>query len=152
MVQEAVFLDRRLRLSGRHSGGRGVRTYTAGPYGLAVKAGVRCLVAGRRSRPRLSRADRVHSARPPDDPVRRRDGVELAGVWEKVRRRVEERPEGGIDVMVRLRRERLGVFRRTAASRIAELPDGGGDGGGEGGTARLSYPVPRAARQPDGGG
>jgi predicted DNA-binding transcriptional regulator YafY len=145
VLQDAVFLDRRLWLRYRHSGERDPRTYTVDPYGLVAKAGTWYLVADRRARPRLFRADRVHAARLLDDPVRRRDGVELADIWEELRRRVEERPEDGIDVTVRLPRERLDMFRRMAASQITELP--ADDGESTWVTARLSYPVLRAVRQ-----
>ncbi|OXY90809.1 helix-turn-helix transcriptional regulator [Streptomyces diastatochromogenes] len=145
VLQDAVFLDRRLRLRYRHSGEREPRTYTVDPYGLVAKAGVWYLVADRRGAPRLFRADRVRSARLLDDPVRRRAGVELADVWEVLRRQVEERPEDGIDVTVRIRRERLDMFQRMAAAQLTELPDD--DGESEWVTARLSYPVLRAVRQ-----
>jgi predicted DNA-binding transcriptional regulator YafY len=145
VLQDAVFLDRRLRVRYRHSGEREPRTYTVDPYGLVAKAGVWYLVADRRARPRLFRADRVRSARLLDEPVRRRAGVELADVWEVLRRQVEERPEDGIDVTVRVRRERLDMFQRMAAAQLTELPDD--DGESEWVTARLSYPVLRAVRQ-----
>lgn len=126
-LQDAVFADRRLRLRYRHSGERETRTYTVDPYGLVAKAGVWYLVADRRGLPRLFRADRVHSAALLDDPVKRRPGVELADAWEVLRRRVEERP-GGIDVTVRVRRDRLDLFcaadgpvsRRTPRGRRRE--------------------------------
>ncbi|UXY30080.1 helix-turn-helix transcriptional regulator [Streptomyces sp. HUAS TT20] len=148
VLQDAVFADRRLRLRYRHSGEREARTYTVDPYGLVAKAGVWYLVADRRARPRLFRADRVRSARLLDDPVRRRSGVELADVWEVLRRQVEERP-AGIDVTVRVRRDRLDMFQRVAASSLTELPDGEGDEEGDEGwvTARLSYPFLPATRQ-----
>ncbi|MFJ9868796.1 helix-turn-helix transcriptional regulator [Streptomyces sp. NPDC101165] len=145
VLQDAVFSDRRLKLRYRHSGEREPRTYTVDPYGLVAKAGVWYLVADRRGAPRLFRADRVRSARLLDDPVRRRSGVELADVWEVLRRHVEERPEHGIDVTVRIRRERLDMFQRMAASQLTELPDD--DGESDWVTARLTYPVLRAVRQ-----
>jgi predicted DNA-binding transcriptional regulator YafY len=113
-LQDAVFADRRLRLRYRHSGERATRTYTVDPYGLVVKAGVWYLVADRRGRPRLFRADRVHSAALLDDPVKRRPGVELADDWKALRRQVEERADG-IDVTVRGRRDRLDLFSRLMA-------------------------------------
>ncbi|MFI8242081.1 helix-turn-helix transcriptional regulator [Streptomyces sp. NPDC085866] len=145
VLQDAVFSDRRLKLRYRHSGEREPRTYTVDPYGLVAKAGVWYLVADRRGAPRLFRADRVRSARLLDDPARRRPGVELADVWEVLRRQVEERPEDGIDVTVRIRRERLDMFQRMAAAQLTELPDD--DGESDWVTARLSYPVLRAVRQ-----
>ncbi|MGW2233598.1 helix-turn-helix transcriptional regulator [Streptomyces sp. NPDC001759] len=144
VLQDAVFADRRLRLRYRHSGEREPRTYTVDPYGLVSKAGVWYLVADRRTEPRLFRADRVRSATVLDDPVRRRPGVELADVWEVLRRQVEERP-GGLDVTVRVRRDRLDMFLRLNAPQLARLPDT--DGEGEWVTVGLSYGVVGEARQ-----
>lgn len=144
VLQDAVFTDRRLRLRYRHSGQSAVRTYTVDPYGLVSKAGVWYLVADRRATPRLFRADRVRSATVLDDPVRRRAGVELADVWEVLRRQVEDRP-GGLEVTVRVRRDRLGMFQRMTAASLVGLPDD--DGTSEWVTARLSYGIVREARQ-----
>nr|BFD82565.1 YafY family protein [Streptomyces sp. Xyl84] len=144
VLQDAVFTDRRLRLRYRHGGDAKPRTYTVDPYGLVAKAGVWYLVADRRGEPRLFRADRVRSARLLDEPVRRRPGVALADAWEVLRRRVEERP-GGLDVTVRVRRERLDMFLRLYGPSLAEHPDEGGEG--EWVTARLSYASVRAVRQ-----
>ncbi|MGW2421862.1 helix-turn-helix transcriptional regulator [Streptomyces sp. NPDC001709] len=144
VLQDAVFSDRRLRLRYRHSGEREPRNYTVDPYGLVAKAGVWYLVADRRGAPRLFRADRIRSARPLDEPVRRRPGVELANAWEVLRRQVEER-EGGIEVTVRVRREWLDMFRRVAAAELTALSDD--DGESEWVSARLSYPMLRAVRQ-----
>ncbi|MFF9243074.1 helix-turn-helix transcriptional regulator [Streptomyces sp. NPDC014801] len=144
VLQDAVFADRRLRLRYRHSGASEPRTYTVDPYGLVSKAGVWYLVADRRGAPRLFRADRVRSATLLDDPVRRRPGVELADVWEVLRRQVEERP-GGLEVVVRVRRDRLDMFLRLTASALVALPDD--DGRGDWVTARLSYGVVAETRQ-----
>ncbi|MFJ3235365.1 helix-turn-helix transcriptional regulator [Streptomyces sp. NPDC086787] len=144
VLREAVFADRRLRLRYRHSGAKDARTYTVDPYGLVAKAGVWYLVADRQGSPRLFRADRVRSATPLDDPVRRRPGVDLAEVWDVLRRGVEERP-GGIEVTVRVRRESLDMFRRVLAPALTGLP--ADDGADEWATARLSFPALRAARQ-----
>ncbi|WP_217215006.1 YafY family protein [Streptomyces sp. AC550_RSS872] len=145
-LQDAVFADRRLRLRYRHSGEREQRTYTVDPYGLVSKAGVWYLVADRRGGPQLFRADRVRSARVLEDVVRRRPGVELADVWEVLRRQVEERP-GGIDVTVRVRRDRLDLFLRLMASSLVSLPEGEGTAGDEWATVRLSLGVVGEARQ-----
>ncbi|GEK02612.1 YafY family protein [Streptomyces sp. 1-11] len=145
VLQDAVFSDRRLRLRYRHSGDQEPSAYTVDPYGLVAKAGVWYLVADRRGAPRLFRADRVRSARLLDDPVRRRPGVELADAWEVLRRQVEDRPGDGVDVTVRVRRERLDMFRRMAAAQLTEVCDD--DGASDWVTARLTYPVLRAVRQ-----
>jgi hypothetical protein len=60
-------------------------------------------------------------------PVRRRDGVELADLWETLRAKVEDRP-AEVPVLVRVRRERLDMFRRICAAHLAE-GDGAGDAG-----------------------
>ncbi|RLL68702.1 WYL domain-containing protein [Streptomyces sp. Z26] len=157
VLHTAVFADRRLRIRYRHSGERERRTYTVDPYGLVAKAGTWYLVADRRGRPRLFRADRVAAATVTDAPVRRRDGVELADAWEVLRREVERRPEG-VRVRARVRRERLDMFTRLAGSDLAAvLPEegggrgdgGGGDDGGGGGWVgvEMAYPVLRAVRQ-----
>ncbi|MEU6145784.1 YafY family protein [Streptomyces sp. NPDC047081] len=143
VLQDAVFADRRLRLRYRHSGEQEPRTYTVDPYGLVSKAGVWYLVADRRTKPQLFRADRVRSATVLAEPVRRRAGVELADVWEVLRRQVEERP-GGLDVTVRVRRDRLDMFLRLTAAQLAELPDTEGEG--EWVTVKLSYGFLREAR------
>ncbi|GAA2236746.1 helix-turn-helix transcriptional regulator [Streptomyces nogalater] len=144
VLQDAVFSDRRLRLRYRHSGERQARTYTVDPYGLVAKAGVWYLVADRRGRPRLFRADRVRSARLLDEPVRRRPGVELADVWEGLRRRVEER-DAGVEVTVRVPRELADMFRRITAAQLTAPPEDDGEGAWV--TARLAYPTLRAVRQ-----
>lgn len=144
VLQDAVFADRRLRLRYRHSGEPETRTYTVDPYGLVAKAGVWYLVADRRARPRLFRADRIRSATLLTDPVKRRPGVELADAWEVLRRQVEERP-GGLDVTVRVRRDRLDMFLRMNAAYLTELPED--DGTDAWVTARLSYGFLRETRQ-----
>ncbi|MFQ6144063.1 helix-turn-helix transcriptional regulator [Streptomyces seoulensis] len=144
VLQDAVFADRRLRLRYRHGGESEPRTYTVDPYGLVAKAGVWYLVADRRGRPRLFRADRVRSARSLPDPVRRRPGVELADAWEVLRRQVEERPEG-FEVTARVRRAGLDMFLRLQGASMTGHPED--DGEGEWVTVRLSYGSPRAVRQ-----
>jgi len=142
-LQDAVFADRRLRLRYRHSGDTEPRTYTVDPYGLVAKAGVWYLVADRRGRPRLFRADRVVCARLTDVPVRRRPGVELADAWEELRRQVEERP-GGIDVTVRVRRDRFDLFLRLHGGTLTEPPED--DGASDWVVARLAYGLVGEAR------
>ena len=87
------------------------------PYGLVCKAGVWYLVADSEGEPRLFRVSRVASAVADGAPARRRDGVELAQLWESLRRQVEDRP-APVPVVARVRREWLDMFcRMCAASR-----------------------------------
>ena len=127
VLQAAVFTGRRLRLRYRSSGQRSASERVVDPYGLVCKAGAWYLVADQDGEPRLFRVSRVASAVADEAPVRRRDGVELAEMWEALRQQVEERP-AGVPVVVRVRRERLDMFRRICA---ANLTEGDGDGAGD---------------------
>jgi predicted DNA-binding transcriptional regulator YafY len=127
-LHDAVFADRRLPLSYRHSGTQTPRTYIVDPYGLVVKAGVWYLVADRDGVPRLFRADRVQWAAHTGDPVARRPGVELtdlwdalAGLWDALGKQVEERP-GGVRLPVRVHRSPLDLFVRLHAGALTGEP------------------------------
>jgi predicted DNA-binding transcriptional regulator YafY len=123
VLQTAVFTDRRLRLRYRSSGHREPSERVVDPYGLVCKAGVWYLVADQDGEPRLFRVSRVVSAVADEAPARRRDGVELAQLWETLRRQVEDRPTG-VAVVVRVRRDWLDMFRRICAAHLAETLSG----------------------------
>jgi predicted DNA-binding transcriptional regulator YafY len=110
-LQQAVFADRRLRLRYRHSEDGRVRSYTLDPYGLVNKAAVWYLVADHRGQAKLFRADRVGGATVLAEPVQRRDGLELAEVWDSLRRRIDDIPTP-VAVTVSVRRQILGRFLR----------------------------------------
>jgi predicted DNA-binding transcriptional regulator YafY len=129
VLQAAVFTGRRLRLRYRSSGQRSALERVVDPYGLVSKAGVWYLVADQDGEPRLFRVSRVSSAVADEASVRRRAGVELAELWGLLRQQVEERP-AGVPVVVRVRRERLDMFRRICAANLAEDGGDAGDGGG----------------------
>ncbi|MFH8786453.1 helix-turn-helix transcriptional regulator [Streptomyces roseoverticillatus] len=139
-LQGAVLADRRLRLRYRHGGQEAPRTYTVDPYGLVAKAGVWYLVADRRARPQLFRADRVAALTVTGDTVRRRAGVELADAWEVLRREVEQRP-AGLRVTATVRRSRLDMFLRLLGPAFAAPPSAGDPA-----TVELLLTEPRAAR------
>ncbi|MDJ1136168.1 helix-turn-helix transcriptional regulator [Streptomyces iconiensis] len=122
VLHAAVFADRRLRIRYRHGGDTQVHTYTVDPYGLVSKGGVWYLVADRQRTPALFRADRISSAHLLDAPVRRRPGTELAGVWDTLRRRVEERPLP-VQITARVRRDRLDMFVRIVGPLLTRAPD-----------------------------
>ena len=128
VLQAAVFTDRRVRLRYRSSGQRSAGERVVDPYGLVCKAGAWYLVADSDGEPRLFRVSRVASAAVDSEPVRRRDGVELAQVWESLRRQVEDRP-AGLLVVARVRRERLDLFCRICAGNLAgPVEEAGGEG------------------------
>ncbi|MFD5870095.1 helix-turn-helix transcriptional regulator [Streptomyces sp. NPDC060322] len=144
-LHDAVFTDRRLSLHYRHSGTDTPRVYTVDPYGLVVKAGVWYLTADLDGAPRLFRADRVERAAPTGEPVVRRHGVELADVWEELRRQVEERP-GGVRLRVRVHRSRLDLFVRLHGGVLTGRPEPEGGPAGEWLLAGLDVPEVAWAR------
>jgi predicted DNA-binding transcriptional regulator YafY len=141
-LQRAVFTDRRIVLTYRHSGAGEPSEYTVDPYGLVSKAGVWYLVADLDSEPRLFRADRVLAATVSDDPVCHRPGLGLADVWTVLRDQVERVPES-VRVLVRARRSRLDMLLRIHGSRVA-VPPAPGDG--EWAELTFAFPAVRAAR------
>lgn len=155
VLTTAVFTDRRLRIVYRHGGETRSHRYTVDPYGLVAKAGTWYLVADRRGRPRLFRADRIQRAQVTEAPVQRRTGVELGDAWEELRRQVENwAPD--VPVRAKVRQSRLEMFRRIVGPFMLRAE---GDDGGPGGeaadidpehvwvTVHLAYPVLRAVRQ-----
>ncbi|MEV4225032.1 YafY family protein [Nonomuraea sp. NPDC049725] len=122
---DAVLADRRLRLRYRHSGQRAVRGYTVDPYGLVAKAGVWYLVADHRRGPYLYRTERISRVTVTPEPVRRRPGVELAQVWDELRRQVEQRGDG-IRIETRVRRSRLDMVTRIAGGYFSGPPEDDG--------------------------
>ena len=133
VLQAAVFTDRRLRLRYRSSGHRepeaerSASVRVVDPYGLVCKAGIWYLVADSGGEPRLFRVSRVVSAVADEEPVRRRDGVSLAGLWASLRREVEDRP-APLEVVVRVRREWLDMFGRICAANLTgPLPPATGE-------------------------
>lgn len=144
VLQEASFSSRRLKLRYRHGRDGSVRSYTLDPYGMVSKAGVWYLAADYRGAPHLFRADRIMAATLLDAPARLRDGVELADVWEDLRREIEDFP-GQFPVTVRVRREILGRFLLLHESDLAEPPPAEGDDSGHV-VLRLRFRAPGAAQ------
>lgn len=119
--QQAVFDDQRLRLRYRHGRDNRVRTYIVDPYGLVNKAGVWYLVADHDGAPRLYRTDRTLSATVLTEPVRRRDGLELAQMWDILRREIDDMP-ARLAVTARVRDDVLAMFLRVHAADLAGPP------------------------------
>lgn len=98
-----------------------MRSYTLDPYGLVNEAGVWYLVADHRGQPKLFRADRVHGATVLDEPVQRRDGLEVAEVWDSLRRQIDDIPTP-VAVTVSVGRQILGRFLRVHQADLAGPP------------------------------
>lgn len=143
VLQAAVFTDRRLWLRYRGSGQPEASERVVDPYGLVCKSGIWYLVADSGGEPRLFRVSRVESAQVGEAPVRRRDGVTLAGLWRELRRQVEDRP-GRVLVTVRVRRSRLDLLCRIHAANLAG--PAGDDADPEWAVVPLRFPVLPAAR------
>ena len=91
-----------------------MRTYTLDPYGLVNKAGVWYLVADHDGEARLFRTDRTQSASVLPEPARRRPGLELADVWDALRRVIDDAPTE-LAVTARVRDGIMAMFRRLHA-------------------------------------
>ncbi|HEX5298493.1 MAG TPA: WYL domain-containing protein [Streptosporangiaceae bacterium] len=148
VLQAAVFSGRRLRMRYRSGGGRGSGDpveRVVDPYGLVCKSGIWYLVADADGEPRLFRVSRVVSAEADEAPVRRRDGVELADLWQALRRQVEGRP-ATLAVLARVRRDWLGLFRRICAAHLVDGEDDDGGDDPEWAVVRLRFGGVAAAR------
>jgi predicted DNA-binding transcriptional regulator YafY len=143
-LQECVFADERVELGYRSSGQTSARVRTVDPYGLVCKAGVWYLVADYEGEGRLYRVSRVASAVSSGEPVRRRPGVDLAGLWEELRQQVEERP-GRLAVHVKVLRTRLDMLLRICGQDVVKVGSAD-EHDGEWVPVELRFPVTIAAR------
>ena len=121
VLQSAVFADRRVLLRYRSTGQPRAAERLVDPYGLVCKSGIWYLAADVSGEPRLFRVSRVESAMVDEEPVVRRDGVELADLWEVLRRQVDERPTP-VRVVARVRTARLDMFARMFAAQLTGTP------------------------------
>ncbi len=129
-LRRAVFADRRLTLTYRHSGAQDPVQHILDPYGLVCKAGVWYLVADQAGEPSLYRADRTLAVRLAQEQARRRPGVGLADVWAELSERVE-RPAELTLVTVRVRRRRWDMFLRLHGELLAGPPEPAPPGPGD---------------------
>jgi predicted DNA-binding transcriptional regulator YafY len=121
-VQEAVWLDRRLRLAYRSSDAPRARVLEVEPYGLVAKAGTWYLIAAETGEPRLFRASRIEAAAILEAPANRPPGLDLEALWLELRHRFDERGGEGLAVRVTVRTPNLARFLRMAAGPTIEPP------------------------------
>ncbi len=124
VIQEAVWAGRRLRLGYRRAGAGSAAERVVDTYGLVAKAGTWYLIAGDRGEPRLYRVSRVEAAEMMDEPAVRPAGLDLDGLWQQLRRQVEDRGPG-VEVELRVRRERSEMLLRLAETQLTAPPDRG---------------------------
>jgi predicted DNA-binding transcriptional regulator YafY len=122
VIQQAVWAGRRLRLRYRRAGAESASERVVDTFGLVAKAGVWYLVAGDRGDPRLYRVSRVEAAEMTDQAAIRPAGLDLEELWQRLRRRVEERGPG-IEVEIRIRAERSEMLLRLAAAQLTLPPE-----------------------------
>lgn len=123
LVQQALWEPRRIRIRYRSRSGTGPPTSAlVDPYGLVAKTGLWYLVGRHRGQERMWRVDRITRADVLAEPSRAPADVDLAEVWQRLRKRLEE-PEGivPVDVRVRVRAEVLDVVLRVTAARGSTL-------------------------------
>jgi predicted DNA-binding transcriptional regulator YafY len=116
-VEEAVWSDRQLRILYRAAGRSAPRQQVVHPWGVVVKAGIWYLIAALGGEPRLYRVARVEEAQVLEQPADRPQGLDLEAVWRELRRRVEEAGPG-VEVMLRVRAERLEMLLRLCAAQL----------------------------------
>jgi predicted DNA-binding transcriptional regulator YafY len=92
-VQDALWLDRRLRLRYRRTLDR-IVDRTVEPYGLVCKAGTWYMLAGVRGEVRIYRVSRIEDAELTDETFERPAGFDLRSAWTaQVGRFTEAAPE-----------------------------------------------------------
>jgi predicted DNA-binding transcriptional regulator YafY len=123
-VQDALWLDRRIRLRYRRSLDRVVER-TVDPYGLVCKAGTWYLLAGVHDGQRVYRVSRIEDAEILDDTFKRPAGFDLRAMWASQVGRFKASGPGHRLVKVRVDDEASGPFTRLVGDQIVERP---GDG------------------------
>lgn len=135
-VQDALWLDRRLRLRYRRTLDRIVERVVE-PYGLVCKSGTWYLLAGVDGEPRVYRVSRIEDAELTDETFERPANFDIRSVWAaQVGRFQGTRPER-VSVKVRVDPEVSGQFARVLGDQVVDQP---GDG-----VVVLDFPACEAA-------
>ncbi len=123
-VQDALWLDRRLRLRYRRTLDR-VVDRTVEPYGLVCKAGTWYLLAGVRGEPRVYRVSRIEDAEMTDESFERPAGFDLRSAWAAQVGRFKGSGPERVSVKVRVDPEVSGQFTRLIGDQIVDRPSDG---------------------------
>jgi predicted DNA-binding transcriptional regulator YafY len=136
-VQDALWSDRRLRLSYRRGLDRVVER-TVEPYGLVCKAGTWYLLAGIGGEPRVYRVSRIEDAELTDEVFERPAGFDLRAAWAaRVGSFTGAAPTERVAVTVRVDPAVSGQFTRLVGDQVVDRPGGG--------VAVLDFPACEAA-------
>jgi predicted DNA-binding transcriptional regulator YafY len=123
-VQDALWLDRRLRLRYRRTLDRIVER-TVEPYGLVCKAGTWYMLAGVRGEPRVYRVSRIEDAEMTDETFERPAGFDLRSAWAAQVGRFKGSGPERVSVKVRVDPEVSGQFTRLIGDQIVDRPSDG---------------------------
>jgi predicted DNA-binding transcriptional regulator YafY len=119
VLRQAVVKRRRVRLR-YASASEGVQRRTVDPWGLVEQAGRWYLVAAHRGAARMYRVSRVEQVDILEELADRPDGLDVRAEWERLRSGLERQMPQGVDVLIRVRRERVEIVRRIATPMLAK--------------------------------
>ncbi|TCC26745.1 helix-turn-helix transcriptional regulator [Kribbella speibonae] len=119
VLRQAVVKRRRVRLR-YASASEGVQQRTVDPWGLVEQAGRWYLVAAHRGAARMYRVSRVEQADVLEEAADRPDGLDVRAEWERLRSGLERQMPIGVDVLARVRPERVEIVRRIATPMLAK--------------------------------
>jgi predicted DNA-binding transcriptional regulator YafY len=120
-VQDALWLDRRLRLSYRRTLDRVVERIVE-PYGLVCKAGTWYMLAGIDGAPRVYRVSRIEDAEMTDETFERPPGFDLRSVWAAQVGRFKSAGPERLSVTVRVDPAISARFTRMIGDQIVDRP------------------------------
>ena len=119
VLRQAVVNRRRVRLR-YASASEGLQRRTVDPWGLVEQAGRWYLVAAHRGAARMYRVSRVEQVDVLEETADRPEGLDLQAEWERLRSGLEQNMPVGVDVLVRVRPERVEQVRRIATPMLAK--------------------------------
>jgi predicted DNA-binding transcriptional regulator YafY len=120
-VQDALWLDRRLRMKYRRSLDRVVER-TVDPYGLVCKAGTWYMLAGVGGEPRVYRVSRIEDAEIADEAFERPAGFDLRSAWAAQMGRFKSSGPERVSVRVRVDPDVSGQFTRVIGDHVVDRP------------------------------
>ena len=119
VLRQAVVAQRRVRLR-YASASAGLQRRTVDPWGLVEQAGRWYLVAAHRGTARMYRVSRVEQVDVLEAAAVRPDGLDVRAEWDRLRSGLEQNMPVGVDVLVRVRPERVELIRRIATPMLAK--------------------------------
>ena len=118
-VQDALWLDRRLKLTYRRTLDR-VVDRTVDPYGLVCKAGTWYMLAGVGGQPRVYRVSRIEDAQMTDETFERPRRFDLRAAWAAQVGRFRASGPERLSVKVRVDPDASGRFTRVIGDQVVD--------------------------------